>query len=287
MGQPFEVVITARHAPGGIALLPEALELGEEVAERRSARRHVRTLEGGVETDRYTVELLAFEAGLVTVPAIPLALGATVAETPALELTVETGFAPEELEIATSTQPEALGALESLAAADPRPQDVPVPDYTLFWVLGAVLLLGLAVLGARAWSRRERRARPSPPPPPPRPAHEVALERLAALRRDNPLADGDAKSFYTELSAILRAYAGGRYGFESLELTVDELIAELNHHRTDGLDNLKLRHFLQLADQVKFAKMVPSRSEGEEALDGAVALVEASRPRPAPSEASA
>lgn len=280
IGEPFKFVVTARHAPGGIALLPSPLDLGSAVEER--SRKHARSVAGDVEVDRYELELIAFDIGLVTIPSIPLALGSTTAATAPMELTIESGFEGEALAVASSTQAEAMQQLETLAAQNPPPQKMMVDDWTLFWVLGVVMVLGIAVWIARAVAAQREAEKPAPPPPPPRPAHEIALEALATLRTTDHLARGDHKTFYTELSAIVRAYAGGRWSFDSLDLTVDELTDILRGRRTDGLDLEKMTHLLRLADEVKFAKFTPSTKDGEVLLDDAVHLVESTRPRPRP-----
>jgi hypothetical protein len=277
VGEPFKLIVTARHEPGSIALLPSPLELGGAVAEREAARVHTRSTEGGVQIDRYELELLAFERGIVTIPPIPLAVGSTTAETAALEITIASGFEGEELAAVTSTQPEAMGVLENLTAKDPPAQQVMVPDYTLFWVVGSILVVGLGLWIARVVSRRREAAKPPPPPPPPRPAHEIALERLAEIRSADHLSTGAHKVFYTELSSTMRAYAGDRWSFDSLDLTVDELVDVLREKKTDGLDLTKMTHLLQLSDQVKFAKFVPTKADGDALLDDAVALVEATK----------
>ncbi|MEQ9502869.1 MAG: hypothetical protein RIT81_38725 [Deltaproteobacteria bacterium] len=282
IGEPFKFVVIAKHPPGGIALLPSPLDLGSAVEERASARQHLRSVEGDLEIDRYELELIAFDRGLVTIPSIPLALGATTAATAPMELTIESGFEGEELAAVSSTEAEAMQALETLVAQNPPPQAVMVDDWTLFWVLGAVLLLGLVLWAARVVAKRREAAKPAPPPPPPRPAHEIALEALTALRSAAHLERGDHKTFYSELSAILRAYAGGRWSFDSLDLTVDELIDILRARKTDGLDLEKMTHLLRLADEVKYAKFVPSPKDGEVLLDDAVGLVNATRTQQRP-----
>ena len=282
VGEPFRLVIEARHSPGGVALLPEKLELGGGLAERVQSRAHARTVGADAEIDRYELELLAFEPGALNIPSIPLALGSTTASTPALELTVRTGFSEEELPIATSTLAEAAPELEQMAAPNPPPGAVLIPDFSLLWAGGALLLgLALALLAVRLLRRGREEAARGPPPPPPRPAHEVALEGLEALAKAGHLEAGRTKRFYVELSAILRAWAGGRWGFESVELTLEELLEALRARDTRGLDLARLEQVLGLADLVKFAKLDPSRGQGEEALTSAVELVEATRPQPA------
>ncbi len=277
VGEPFWLSIEARHAPGRIALLPQAIELGKSIGERTGARLHERTQVGGDEIDHYRLELIAFDPGDLTVPAIPLALGSTTAKTPELAVSVASGFSGDEQKVAASTLTQAIPELEKLAAQDPAPQAITGPDYTILWAGGAVLFVAIAAyVILKVLKARRDRPVPAPPPPPPRPAHEVAFERLDALAAAGHPRDGALKEFFTELSEILREYTGGRYGFDSLDLTVDELMDALGERRVDGLRDLLAR-----ADLVKFAKYRPTRDEAVEAFDQARAIVEATRPKEA------
>lgn len=285
VGAPFSLIIEAEHTPGTIALLPADLGLPEALAERRSARAHERTTGEAKDRDVYVLELLAFEAGEHQIPPIPLAMGSTTAKTPALTVRVASTLSEDEQLVASSTRPEAIAELERMAAAGPPPERVMVPDYTLFWVIGiSALLIAGTILLLRLAGKRKPARHLGPPPPPPRPAHEVAEEALAKLRAEDPLGKGAFKAHYTELSTILRRYVGERYGFESLELTHDELISALEDRRPAGLDVAALDGVLFAADQVKFAKFVPLAEDGYEALGTAEKIVGATKPRPAPEE---
>lgn len=283
VGRPFRLDIEAAHPKGGIALLPEKLELPESLAERTESRRHLRREEPGEEIDRYELELIAFEAGDIDIPSLRLAFGSTVAATKRIPIVVVSGLAEDEQQVASSTRPEALAALEQSAAQNPAPRQVPIPDYRpLIW--GGVAL-GLTLLAAALWAWRRRRARApalAAPAPPPRPAHELALERLAALARVERASDQQQKLFWVELSEVLRGYVGGRYGFDSIELTVAELLEVLEGLETPGLDRTRLKDLLVVADLAKFAKLVTPDEDCRSSLDAAVGLVEHSRPRPPP-----
>ena len=64
------------------------------------------------------------------------------------------------------------------------------------------------------------------PPPPPRPG--TSRSKLDAVRRETRqlLSDGASASSWIELDA-LREYLGGRYGFDGLESTTDEVLSRL------------------------------------------------------------
>lgn len=280
VGDVFRVIIEAKHAQAGVALLPEELPFDAgKLAERRAQRKHVRRDEAGAEVDRYELELLAFESGAITVPSIQLALGSTHAATLPIELEVTSSFTDEELPIANSTIAEAMPELEKMAAQNPEPVAVTVDDDRVYWVAGGLVLLAiLALIARKIWASRQKELEAYvPPPPPPRPAHEVALEKLEALRKAGYLERGMKKELFVEVSAILREYAGARFGFDSLELTLDELMLELSKHKTPGLDLAKLERVLTYADLVKFAKMEAQVTEAAGAISEATELVEQSK----------
>lgn len=283
VGAPITVVLEARHDAEGIALLPPELDLPDVLGERRSAREHQRERVDGAIVDRYRLQLLAFQPGLVELPALPLALGATVAQTSPLLIEVVSNLNEQELASVSSTAPQTLQILEQMAAQDPAPEAVLIPDSRPWIGLGiAVLVLGASVLLYRQLQAARRRPKVAPPPPPPRPAHELALSALATLERSDWLDRGEANRFYTELSHILRDYLGRRYAFDALERTVDELMEALARKTTPGLDRARLSTLLFEAEQVKFAKYVPPAEAGREALGAARAVVEATRVRPEP-----
>jgi hypothetical protein len=286
VGEPFRLVIEAEHAPGSLALLPEDLPFDQKLAERKSARKHARVGDNDKEIDRYELELLAFEAGEVTVPKIPLALGSTRAESAEIPLEVSTGFTDKELPIATSTRVEAIAELEKMAAEDPSARAVMVDDPRLLYLGAALLLAAIAFLVARRLMKARQSERSvAPPPPPPRPAHVVALERLEALRKSSHLEARAFKPFLAELSEIIREYLGARYAFDSLDLTVDELMLELGRKRTPGLDAKRLKSELDAADLVKFAKFTPELAEATGALAFAFELVDRTKPAETPPSA--
>lgn len=169
-------------------------------------------------------------------------------------------------------------ALEGADSLDPRPRAEPlpvrVPNGAMIVLLYALAALALLIPLAYLLARRIAKAREARrPPPPPRPPWESALEAIEKLRSERKarLETGDHESaieaFTDELSDIVRAYLGERYGFDGLESTSDELLEALEARagqvgrKSDAIDSV--RAFLHEADLVKFAK---ARLDGE-ALD--------------------
>ena len=151
-------------------------------------------------------------------------------------------------------------------------------------LLAVLGILGVATLGTGVWLWIQKRARDRWTPPP-RPAHEIALEDLEALVREDLVARGEIKKFYQRVTLILRRYVEGRFGLRAPERTTEESLGELGG--TDVLtDELKklLRVFLQHADLVKFAQLHPLGDEIERTLSSCRDFVMATRP-PEPARA--
>lgn len=217
----------------------------------------------------FVFHIAAFETGELTVPSLPLtylgkAGAVRTARTEPLPLTIKSVLANE---------PDP--ALKANAAPVPVLQEVRWPLYLGGAVIAA--LLG-ALLGSYLVARLRRRQRVVPVPPP-RPAHEVALERLDRLGAQ--LSGEDLRPFYFQLSEVLREYFGARFGFDSLELTTDELIEELQRRSPEALPLAEVQGWLLSCDLVKFARVSPREDEARAALDAGLSFV--TRTVPAPS----
>ena len=179
--------------------------------------------------------------------------------------------------------------IASLIANEPEPalKEIATPVAVLEQNLLPVYLAG----GARRGGPRRagddagacgacapgRGARPGPPP---RPAHEIALERLDRLGAYGFLENADNRPFYFAVSEVIRDYLGGRYGFDSLELTTDELLRRAPTPCGARAGVLgEIEGWLSACDLVKFAKISPSAAEARGALESAIRIVEATRPR--------
>jgi hypothetical protein len=101
------------------------------------------------------------------------------------------------------------------------------------------------------------------------------------------LENADNRPFYFAVSEVIREYLGGRYGFDSLELTTDELCAELRKRSGRDLVLGEIQGWLSACDLVKFAKISPSAAEARGALEGAIRIVATTRPAPEPTPGAA
>lgn len=97
-----------------------------------------------------------------------------------------------------------------------------------------------------------------------RPAHEIAFERLEALRRKDLIGQGKIKEYYSEISDIIRHYLENRFVVKAPEMTTEEFLFYVRDYgRLAGEHKLLLKEFLSACDLVKFAKYAPLLEEVE------------------------
>lgn len=150
----------------------------------------------------------------------------------------------------------------------------------------AVAALLLAALVVWWWRRPVREPEPAPAPPPP-PPHEVAFQRLDALRKQQLWQRGLIKEYHSELTHILRQYLERRFGVEALEATTSEIIAQMRQQSWPDHWHSELEYLLNMADMVKFAKAQPDISFHEEAMQKVEAFIRQTMPAEAEASAAA
>ena len=223
---------------------------------------------------QFSLGIAAYEPGSFTIPSVEL-----------------TYLGPDGSVRSVRTEPVAF-TVKSLIANEPEPKlkenadSVPVRerDTLVLYVGGGLVAAGVGALLALLIRRRLRARRPAAPPLPPRPAHEVAMEKLDCLGA--LLAEGgDLRPFTFGLSEAIREYLGGRFGFDSLELTSEELVARMHRVPPEQLRSVpgsEIEGWLASCDLVKFAKVSPSPEQARGLLETAIRMVEATRPRVEP-----
>jgi len=112
---------------------------------------------------------------------------------------------------------------------------------------------------------------------PKRPAHEIANEELNKLREEKLWQKGDFKTYHTRLTDIIRLYLWHRYDVNAMEMTTDEILSNHPIKQLDQESFSKLKYMLELADFVKFAKMIPVANENEQSLSNAFDFVNATK----------
>jgi hypothetical protein len=156
----------------------------------------------------------------------------------------------------------------------------PPRDWARIIVAISAAVIVLALLGLGWWYYQRRKAgapllalREKPL----RPAHELALEALAALQQSDLLATGQIKGYFIQLSEILRKYVEARYFIDAMEMTTGQVIAKMQTDHLAGESITSLQELLQLSDLVKFAKHLPAPEVQQGAVPQAVAFVESTQ----------
>ena len=149
-----------------------------------------------------------------------------------------------------------------------------IKDYVTYGAIGLILFGLLAWLIAWLIARYMSKRKATPRPAPKIPAHIVANKALVELGHRKLWQKGKVKAYYTALTSILRTYISGRWAIGALEMTTDEIIAELRDHEMPTQSRTDLITILRTADMVKFAKAEPEAEENEESLSRALYFVE-------------
>jgi hypothetical protein len=194
--------------------------------------------------------------------------------------------------ITLCTAPHTI-AIDDPTANDPqaKPKKNPpgqrqLEEWTLLKQLsyGGLAALTAGLLGfllAHWWSKR---ARQLPPPPPPRPPWEIAVESLQRIRRETWIADQRYDFHFDQVSDVVRRYLGAMYGFDGLESTTREALAQLQSKLPPGELLEEIKGFFRKADLVKFARLTPTEAECHGVLEQGERFVQRTMPSLHPTE---
>jgi hypothetical protein len=273
VGDRVNLTLSAVAKAGIAVTLPAKIELGKlELLDRVSGDKLGRDLGDGRRSHKFVLGVAAYETGELEVPPITLEYLDARGEV----RTVQT--APVTLRI--------KGLVPDVQPNRP-PRSALVEDKRVMklvrWgaaVAGGALLFGVVFLLARR-SRRRRKELSTPAIlVPSRPADEVAMEKLRALRAAGSFGADGYRPFYFAVAEIVRAYLGGRYGFDSLELTTTELMDELQKRAPHlAIPDGEVVRFLNDTDLVKFARTGSSDEAALKILDTAEAIVLSTAPK--------
>jgi hypothetical protein len=147
-------------------------------------------------------------------------------------------------------------------------------------------IITLLIMGGAAFSyyyyrkkQREKQAAYIPPKPKIAP-HTAALFALRELEDKKLWQSGKVKHYYSEVTEIIRTFFEGRWNFIALELTTDEILAQMKKFPESESVWKEMQSFFVTADLVKFAKYVPAPEENETELRWAYEIVRAMTPSP-------
>ena len=258
VGEAFTVEVRAAGPAGTTFTFPP--EIVQDTFELRSAPAGESPLPPGVH--RYLAAVFAL--GDARVPAIPVRY--RLGDGSEGEATT----APVALKV-VSLLPRDKG--EQKLADIRGPMGVPIGR--AFWVGLGVLLLLLAGLALRLWSRRKGAAPAAPDDGARMAPGEEAGMALDALLASGRLARGEYRPFYIELTAIAKRYLERRTGAPVVEMTSAEMLAHLRSSPHAALLAAPMRDLARAADQIKFARGAGLYDEAERHLAALRALIRA------------
>ncbi len=142
----------------------------------------------------------------------------------------------------------------------------------------AVVLIALVILLVYYFIKKFRKEKkPEIIREPWRPADQIALQALQELEAAKLWQQGKYKSYFTGLSDITRTFIENRWSVMAMEMTTDEIL-RLNIISSQSPEiRQQLKNMLELADLVKFAKVVPVLHENEQAMREAIEFVKANK----------
>jgi len=279
VGDPIRVSIVTDAKTGVPVNLPGTFDLGPFTLLGRDDTVEQNLGDGRIRRE-FVLRIAAYEPGQVQLPPIDVTYLGPRGEVK----TARTGSIAIKIASLIANEPEP--ALKDAMTPVSVMEENRVPLYAG----GALLAAGVGALITFFIVRKLRARRGDRPGPPPRPAHEVALERLDRLGALGFLENADNRPFYFAVSEVIRDYLGGRFGFDSLEMTTDELVDELGRHAGREIPAFmvtEIRVWLSACDLVKFAKVSPTANEARGALESAIRIVRSTRPAPVVVTASA
>ncbi|PHN03113.1 hypothetical protein [Flavilitoribacter nigricans] len=212
----------------------------------------------GVNYLEKNVMITSFDSGEYVVPQIPVRL---IGADGQIE-TLQTNPIP----LTVNTIPIASDSLQLAPIKDIEREDFTFQD-SLPYLLGGA---GVIIIGLLIWwfffKKHDDQGKTRPVII--RPAHEVALDKLEELQKQELWQKGRIKDYYSILTYVAREYLENRFKIPALENTTGEILQKLNGAPEIDQDRLQtLRQILTSSDMVKFAKAEPAAAFHTEAMD--------------------
>ncbi len=218
------------------------------------------------------ISLITFDSVQLWLPPLGIALSdGAIVQTNPLELNVLPTPAPDEL--------AEMHSIKDIRREPANWRDFLLPfgiiGGAIFVLAGAVWWLLLRKKKSGLLGERVLRLLP----------HELAQHQLAELERRQYWQQGAIKTYYSELSRIVREYLEHRFHIPALESASDDILHLLTDKAMPEQLIAPLAEFLHWADLAKFAKAVPPEHFHAQALREARRLVDQTRPREVTNEA--
>ena len=137
------------------------------------------------------------------------------------------------------------------------------------YIIASLAALIVIVMIWSAFFKRKKSSKSEKPKSP----YELAMERMKALL-ESGLAHRDVKMFYVELTGIVREFIERTTLINAPELTTEEFLYKISQGNVfSDVERIRLKHFLESADMVKFAQHDPGEAGINTAIHNAEAFI--------------
>lgn len=157
------------------------------------------------------------------------------------------------------------------------PIDAPFTLSEALPYLIAAIIIGLLIYLLLRYLKRDKPIEIITPKPEVVPApFEIALTQLEELKIKKKWQGGEIKSYYSDLSDIIRTYIEDGLHTPAMEMLTDDIIDRLKARK---IDTTQLNILLNTADMAKFAKAQPTSAENELAMKFAFEFIHQTKPQ--------
>lgn len=223
--------------------------------------------------NRYTVT--AFDSAMIYMPGFEVIAGNDTLLTNSLALKI--------LDMPVDTAQQAITDIKGV-------YDPPFDWIRLFSIIGICLLFAIliaAIVLLIIKLNRRKVSEDAAPVVDPRSAYEIAMTDLQTLQDKKLWQAGHNKEYQSELTDIVKQYISRRFAVNAVEQSTEDLLFTFRSDKS--LRELKteislLTSILQLADFVKFAKMLPLPADNERSMKDAIQFVELTKQQEQPKE---
>ena len=196
-----------------------------------------------------TYGLTQFDSGVYTIPKQKIIIGDKIFLTDSLEVQVNP--------VVVDTTKQKLFDIKPLIQVEKKRSGI--------WnILGIILIISLLISGVLYWFFWRKKPLTEAEKIAALPPYERAKLALEKLDEDHYFENEEIKTYYSDLTLILRQYLDEKVYEQSLESTTDELITRLNTLKAANQIKLSketirnIETILKRADLVKFAKSKPN-----------------------------
>ena len=149
-----------------------------------------------------------------------------------------------------------------------------------WWIHVVWSILGLTLGGGIIWFYfyRYRPIRPAETSVVGKLPHEIAYANLDLIENSNWIDAAQFKTYYTQLSRVVRRYLEARYELPFMELPTPSLVVSLKGIGVKKPIWAQIENFLQRADLVKFSELKPNKVEARQLLADGRKIIGLTRP---------